>query len=68
VTVQDRIEKEIVIEAPPEVVWRVVTQPAHIECWFSDSAEFDLRPGAEGTLGGQGDNIADHRPLENRGG
>jgi uncharacterized protein YndB with AHSA1/START domain len=50
VTVQDRIEKEIVIEAPPEVVWRVVTQPAHIECWFSDSAEFELRPGAEGTL------------------
>jgi len=48
--VQHRIEKEILIEAPPEVVWRVVTQPAHIECWFSDAAEFDLRPGAEGTL------------------
>lgn len=48
--VQDRIEREIVIEAPPEVVWRVVTQPAYIERWFSDSAEFDLSPGAQGLL------------------
>jgi uncharacterized protein YndB with AHSA1/START domain len=48
--VKDRIEQEIVIEAPVDVVWRVVTQPAYIEQWFSDSAEFDLRPGAEGLM------------------
>ena len=47
---QDRIEKEILIEASPAAVWAVVTQPAHIERWFSDSAAFDLQPGAEGSL------------------
>jgi uncharacterized protein YndB with AHSA1/START domain len=48
--VQDRIESEIVIEAPVDVVWRIVTQPAYMERWFGDSAEFDLRPGAQGLL------------------
>jgi uncharacterized protein YndB with AHSA1/START domain len=48
--VQNRIENEILIEAPPEAVWAVVTQPAHIERWFCDSAAFDLQPGAEGSL------------------
>ena len=47
---QDRIETEILIEAPLDVVWRIVTQPAYIERWFSDSADFDLRPGAQGVL------------------
>jgi uncharacterized protein YndB with AHSA1/START domain len=42
---QQRIEREILIDAPVEVVWAVVTQPQHISGWFSDSAELDLRPG-----------------------
>lgn len=46
----DRIEREIVIDAPLEVVWAVVTAPEHIGSWFSDSAEIDLRPGGKGTL------------------
>jgi uncharacterized protein YndB with AHSA1/START domain len=48
--VPDRIEREIVIDAPREVVWAVVTAPEHIGSWFSDSAEIDLRPGGKGTL------------------
>lgn len=44
------IEREIVIEAPPRVVWQVITQPQHISEWFSDQAEIDLRPGGPGTL------------------
>ena len=46
----DRIEREIRIDAPIDVVWSVVTEPAQITKWFSDSAELELEPGAEGTL------------------
>jgi uncharacterized protein YndB with AHSA1/START domain len=46
----DRIEREIVIDAPLEVVWAVVTEPEHIGSWFSDSAELELRPDGKGTL------------------
>ncbi len=45
-----RIEREIVIEAPVEVVWDVVTEPAYISKWFSESTELDLRAGGAGTL------------------
>jgi uncharacterized protein YndB with AHSA1/START domain len=46
----DRIEREIEIEAPVDVVWAVVTEPHHIASWFTDSATLDLRPGGEGRL------------------
>ena len=48
--VPQRIEREIVIEAPMEVVWAVVTEPEHIGGWFSDSADIDLRPGGRAIL------------------
>jgi uncharacterized protein YndB with AHSA1/START domain len=43
----ERIEREIVIAAPPERVWAIVTEPRHIGSWFSDTAEVDLRAGGE---------------------
>ena len=46
----DRIVRDVLIEAPIEVVWEVISQPEHIVQWFSDEAQFDLRPGGEGTL------------------
>lgn len=46
----DRIEREIEIDAPVDVVWAVVTEPHHIASWFTDSATLDLRPGGEGRL------------------
>ncbi len=45
----DRIERDILIAAPPEVVWEVVTEPEHMTQWFSD-ADFEARPGANGTI------------------
>jgi uncharacterized protein YndB with AHSA1/START domain len=45
--VADRIKQEIVIEAPPEVVWEFVTDPEHVRAWFGDAAEIDLRPGGD---------------------
>ena len=41
------IEREIHIEATPEVVFDVVTQPAHIREWWE--AEFDVAPSAGAT-------------------
>ena len=43
----DRIEREIVIAAPIERVWDVVTKPEHVGVWFGQGqpAEIDLRPG-----------------------
>ena len=45
--VPQRIEREILIDAPIDVVWSVVTEPQHIGGWFSDSVELDLRPGGK---------------------
>jgi uncharacterized protein YndB with AHSA1/START domain len=46
----DSVEREILIEATPEVVWGVITEPEHISRWFSDEAEVEGRVGADGTL------------------
>ena len=43
--VPDSISREVVIDASPEVVWTIVTDPRHVARWFSDEAEIDLRPG-----------------------
>ncbi|HEX3318010.1 MAG TPA: SRPBCC family protein [Solirubrobacteraceae bacterium] len=47
---RDSIEREILIEAPIDVVWAVVTQPEHVSGWFSERAEIDLRPGGAAVL------------------
>jgi uncharacterized protein YndB with AHSA1/START domain len=41
------IERDILIDAPVEVVWSIVTEPEHVGRWLSDSVEIDLRPGGE---------------------
>jgi uncharacterized protein YndB with AHSA1/START domain len=43
--IPDRVEREILIDAPIEVVWAVITDPAHVSGWFGETAEIDLRPG-----------------------
>jgi uncharacterized protein YndB with AHSA1/START domain len=48
--VPNSIEREVLIQAPVEVVWSVVTEPEHLSGWLSDSAEIDLRPGGEMVL------------------
>ena len=47
VTGKDRIEREIEISAPPERVWDVLTDPAHVAVWFGIGVptDIDLRPG-----------------------
>jgi uncharacterized protein YndB with AHSA1/START domain len=42
----DSIEREVVIDAPVERVWRLVTEAEHLGRWFGDAgAEVELRPG-----------------------
>jgi uncharacterized protein YndB with AHSA1/START domain len=43
--VPDAITREIEIDAPPDVVWGIVTEARHLAGWLSDEAEIDLRPG-----------------------
>jgi uncharacterized protein YndB with AHSA1/START domain len=50
IQVPDRIDHEVLVEAPPERVWAIVTEPEHVGAWFGDRAEIDLRPGGEMTL------------------
>lgn len=44
------IERDIHIEAPPEVVWRVVTDPGELQRWFCDALEIDPHPGGFGVI------------------
>jgi uncharacterized protein YndB with AHSA1/START domain len=44
------IEREILIEAPADVVWRTITEPDQVTQWFADRVELDARPGGDGAL------------------
>lgn len=42
------IDREIYIEASPDVVYRVVSSAEHVREWWADDAAFDSAPDAEG--------------------
>jgi uncharacterized protein YndB with AHSA1/START domain len=44
------IEREIHIEAAPEVVFEVVSTPEHLKEWWPDEAEFEPVPGGTGFI------------------
>ena len=44
------IDRDILIEAPAEVVWRTITEPDQISQWFADRVELVVEPGARGYL------------------
>ena len=45
------IEREVLIEAPAEVVWRTITEPDQMSQWFADRVELVIEPGAHGYMG-----------------
>jgi uncharacterized protein YndB with AHSA1/START domain len=45
------IEREVLIEAPAEVVWRTITEPDQMSLWFADRVDLVIEPGAEGYMG-----------------
>ena len=44
------LEREIYIEAAPEVVFEVVSRPEHLEQWWPDEARYDPVPGSAGEI------------------
>jgi len=51
----DRIERHVLIAAPVERVWELITTAEHLGRWFADAgAEIDLRPGGAMSLTWQG--------------
>ncbi|SDP66589.1 SRPBCC domain-containing protein [Lentzea jiangxiensis] len=44
------IERELRIDASPEVVYEVVSSPEHLREWWPDEAEFDAVVGGTGTI------------------
>ena len=45
------IEREIHIDASPEVVFDVVSSPEHVREWWPDEAEYPAVPGGAGRIG-----------------
>ena len=45
------IEREIHIDAPPEVVFDVVSNPEHVREWWPAEAEYPAVPGGAGRIG-----------------
>lgn len=45
------IEREIRIDAAPEVVFQVVSDPEHVKDWWPDEAQYEPVPGKAGRIG-----------------
>src|SRR3954466_749455 len=65
------IEREVYVEASPEVVFEVVSSPDHLKQWWPDDARYDPTPGSAGEIvfgdpeaggGGVGFTVVDARP------
>jgi uncharacterized protein YndB with AHSA1/START domain len=44
------IEREIYVEASPEIVFEVVSSPHHLQQWWPDEAQYEPTPGSTGTI------------------
>ena len=44
------IEREIYVEAAPEVVFEVVSSPQHLQQWWPDEAQYEPTPGSNGQV------------------
>lgn len=49
-----KLEREMRIDASPEIVFEVVTRPEHIVRWWADAAELAAAPGAVGQVSWDG--------------
>lgn len=46
VTIQNAIERELIIPVARQKVWDAITRPDQISKWFSDSVAMELQPGS----------------------
>jgi uncharacterized protein YndB with AHSA1/START domain len=56
------IEREIYVEAPPEIVFEVVSSPDHLKEWWPDDARYEPTPGSTGEIV-FGDRAADGKVM-----
>lgn len=45
------IERELYIEASPQVVFDVVSSPEHVQEWWPEKADYERTPGSTGEIG-----------------
>jgi uncharacterized protein YndB with AHSA1/START domain len=45
------IDRDVMIDAPVEMVWRTITDPEQISRWFADRVDLVVEPGAHGYMG-----------------
>ncbi|ALR11553.1 polyketide cyclase [Mycobacteroides saopaulense] len=51
----ERIERELHVDATPEVVFSVISRPEHMRQWWPDEAEFAPTPGTRGEISFHGE-------------
>jgi uncharacterized protein YndB with AHSA1/START domain len=44
------LERQIYVEAAPEIVFEVVSDPAHVRQWWPDDAQYEPTPGSAGEI------------------
>lgn len=44
------IERSVHVDAPVELVWRMVSEPDQVVRWFADDIDLQARPGHEGSM------------------
>ena len=44
------IEREVLIEAPVDLVWRTIIEPDQMSQWFADRVDLVVEPGAHGYM------------------
>ncbi len=42
-----RVERSVVVAAPPDAVWQALVEDGHLAAWFGDDAEVDPFPGGQ---------------------
>jgi uncharacterized protein YndB with AHSA1/START domain len=45
------IARDVLIAAPIEIVWRMVSEPDQMTLWFADRVDLVIEPGAHGFMG-----------------
>ena len=59
------IEREMFVEATPEIVYEVVSRPEHLRQWWPDEAAYEPQAGANGSIS-FGDTVVGFAVVEAR--
>lgn len=60
------VRRRVVVEAPPDDVWRALTDPDELAAWWGEGSELDATPGGEGRFVEDGEPVRRARVVEVR--